>query len=75
VLLEVIDRGPGIPLERREAVFDRFMQLNPGGKGLGLGLYICRELVVAMAGEIWIGDSDTGTRVCLSLPLAEETES
>ncbi len=71
-VIEVQDRGPGIPLDQRESVFGKFVQLDTRSKGLGLGLYICRVLMDAVGGGIWIGESDEGTRVCLLLPEATE---
>ena len=56
VRLEVLDRGPGIPAEEREAVFERFRRSGDGA-GLGLGLYLVRGLARAMG-----GDAGTGAR-------------
>ena len=70
VQVEVRDSGAGIPREMREAVFEKFRRVDETGKGLGLGLYICRQLMRAMDGDIWVGDSSEGTTVCLRLPSA-----
>jgi two-component system CheB/CheR fusion protein len=57
-MAEVIvqDAGPGIPTEALETIFGRFAQVNPkdsaGRAGLGLGLFIAREIVEAHAGTI-----------------------
>jgi two-component system sensor histidine kinase GlrK len=56
-LLEVADEGSGVPPEDRERIFERFYrsQLRRGGpSGVGLGLAICRDLVVAHGGAIWV---------------------
>jgi two-component system sensor histidine kinase KdpD len=60
VLIEVADRGPGIPLGAEEAVFARFYRA-PGstppaeeGRGSGLGLAICRGILQAHGGRIWV---------------------
>jgi two-component system CheB/CheR fusion protein len=54
--ITVRDTGPGIPVEAQETIFDRFTQVNPaerpGRAGLGLGLYIAREIVAAHGGTI-----------------------
>jgi signal transduction histidine kinase len=58
----VVDRGPGVPTEHRELIFARFQQL-PGagsGRGVGLGLAICRELVEAHAGALWVAEAPGG---------------
>ncbi len=57
VRFSVIDTGPGIPAEELGHLFDRFYQTrdNPlKRKGLGLGLAICKGLVVAHGGRIWV---------------------
>jgi len=78
VQVEVIDEGPGIPPDKREIAFEAFRQLdskfdNPI-KGAGLGLAICKRLVEAQGGQIWIADPDTkGTKVVFTIPVASET--
>lgn len=49
----VIDHGPGLPPTELERVFERFVRGRAGGRGTGLGLYICRQLVEAHGGRIW----------------------
>jgi signal transduction histidine kinase len=70
VLVTVSDEGPGIPAALREQVFDKFMQIERHSKGLGLGLYICRALMRAMDGDIWVGADGPGTTMCLRIPAA-----
>jgi two-component system sensor histidine kinase KdpD len=71
VRFEVVDRGPGIPPQKREEVFEKFVRLQRGGVGVGLGLFISRALVTSMGGRIWVEDRDDGgTRMCFSLPVA-----
>ena len=50
----VIDKGPGIPEEHQEAVFEKFRQLRnqPNVKGTGLGLAICKAIVEEHGGKI-----------------------
>lgn len=66
VVVGVKDTGPGIPVDHRERIFERLQQLDPPPgeegttrAGLGLGLYICRELVKLHGGRIWV-DSEPG---------------
>jgi two-component system sensor histidine kinase KdpD len=73
VAVSVADEGPGIAPSQREAVFARFYRLEESeGKraGTGLGLAICRGFVEAHGGAIWIEESERGTHVTFSLPLA-----
>lgn len=52
----VRDDGSGIPLEAQTRIFEKFVQLGDGGghQGAGLGLAICREIVRAHGGAIWV---------------------
>jgi PAS domain S-box-containing protein len=63
VCVSVSDSGCGISVENREIIFDRLGQVNGGGEvsrsGLGLGLFISRELVLRHGGRIWL-DSRPG---------------
>jgi two-component system CheB/CheR fusion protein len=55
VLVEVMDQGPGIPPEKLPHLFDRYYQVSSQGaqySGLGLGLYICAEIIKKHGGEI-----------------------
>ena len=74
VEIEVADSGSGVAAEDRERVFEPFYR---GGEeaartrsGAGLGLTICRAIVEAHGGRIWLADSASGTRVRFSLPAA-----
>ncbi|MEY3608371.1 MAG: hypothetical protein RLZZ447_1159 [Verrucomicrobiota bacterium] len=59
----VTDQGPGIPADRREAIFEPFVQLESNQvmsqAGTGLGLSICRRLVRAMGGDLTL-ESEVG---------------
>ena len=71
--LSVRDHGVGILDEHRERIFDRFYQA-PAGEvgargGVGLGLYICREIISLHGGTIRVeAPPDGGTRVVVELP-------
>jgi signal transduction histidine kinase len=74
LLLEVSDSGCGIRPDMTERIFDRLYQVtNPalaGRKGLGLGLYICKELITLQGGEIWArGTVKEGSVFSLTLPV------
>jgi signal transduction histidine kinase len=71
VMLEVADRGIGIPAEHRERIFDRFERAvstrNYGG--FGLGLYIVRQVVESMGGRVQVeSQSGAGSRFVVTLP-------
>ncbi len=77
--VRVSDHGPGIPPDRRELVFDKFQRLNAGDAqsvyGHGLGLYMVRRMLRAMAGDIQIGDAPGGgAQFTFWLPIAQDTD-
>ena len=77
--VSVSDRGPGIPLDQQEEIFDKFVRLerdlNSQVRGSGLGLYISRQLVEAMQGTITVessGIKGEGSTFSFTLPLADD---
>ena len=56
-MVSVMDRGPGVPEGDREKIFERFYQVDDDAHhslgGIGLGLYIAREIVESHGGRIW----------------------
>jgi two-component system sensor histidine kinase KdpD len=77
VQVEVADRGPGVPEVDAERVFDKFYRAREReGGGVGLGLTICRGVIVAHGGRIWVEDrSGGGASFRFTLPLDETKES
>jgi len=68
--VSVMDRGPGVPLEEQEAVFDRFVRFDTGGRA-GLGLTIAKTFVEAHGEHIWVEDAPRGgARFVFTLPPA-----
>ena len=73
VEIRVADRGAGIPADKRESIFDPFVQLEaqespaPRG-GRGLGLTFCRLAAEAHGGRIWIEDGAPGAIFCFRIP-------
>jgi signal transduction histidine kinase len=68
----VRDHGPGIPPEARERIFERFYQMDDGSwhGGLGLGLYISRQIVELHGGSIRVdGSTAEGAAIAVVLPL------
>ena len=77
-VLAVEDSGPGVPPADRDRIFERFTQLDSGATrragGVGLGLYIARQLANAQGGELLLTDPAPprqGARFELRLPMAE----
>jgi two-component system sensor histidine kinase KdpD len=77
----VEDEGPGIPVDLRERVFDKFFRATRDGdvsnrqpSGTGMGLAIAKGIVEAHDGKIWIesGRNGKGTRVLFTLPIGDD---
>jgi signal transduction histidine kinase len=79
-LITVADSGPGIPDSDKERVFEKFHQVKQGrkiaGQGVGLGLSICRTIVQAHRGAIWVEDNPGGgSRFMVLLRRGESSAS
>jgi signal transduction histidine kinase len=70
-VIEVADRGPGIPEADRDIVFDRFVRLEPSRStpGNGLGLSLVRAVAHRHHGTVSLADNHPGLRVRLEFPL------
>ena len=80
VCFKVADNGPGIPANSTERIFERLYQIGEDvdsrRKGLGLGLYICRELAARMGGKLWVeSELGHGATFLLTLPIYDGQES
>lgn len=74
LVIAVADDGPGIPREQQERLFQRFYVVPDGtGKvGLGLGLYITRQLVELHGGRVWVeSEMGRGSTFFIALPVLE----
>lgn len=70
VLVSVEDNGTGIPKDRMDSVFDMFYRADNIRSGSGLGLYIVRETVQALGGEISVESQvNSMTKFTISIPL------
>jgi signal transduction histidine kinase len=67
IMISVSDSGPGVPDDHKERIFQKFHQVKTGkklaGQGVGLGLAICKTIVEAHRGEIWVEDNPQGGSV------------
>lgn len=75
VRVSVRDEGRGVPVAMRERIFERFAQVEAADKskhgGAGLGLAICRAIVSAHGGKIWVDDAPTpGSMFSFTVPAA-----
>jgi signal transduction histidine kinase len=76
VTVRVADDGQGIPIREQERIFQRFERLESAAtrrtQGAGLGLYICRAIVEAHGGRIWVrSELGQGSTFSFSLPRDE----
>lgn len=74
--ISISDNGPGIPKESKEHLFDMFYTVSTGKsdnhRGLGLGLSLCKSIVLAHGGEITVTDHvPHGAVFSFTLPLKE----
>jgi len=78
VQIAVSDQGPGVPLEYRERIFEKFFrvehylgQRGKGVRGTGIGLYLCRQIVRSHGGHIYCEptSSGVGTRFVCIIPV------
>ncbi|MDQ3661302.1 MAG: ATP-binding protein [Actinomycetota bacterium] len=78
MVLQISDEGPGIPDDKRSALFDAFSrieQTRTGQEGVGLGLFVVSQIVSAMGGHIDLASSPHGTTFTISIPCRAETSA
>jgi two-component system sensor histidine kinase KdpD len=75
VVVDVADRGPGIAEGQEKRIFDKFQRAGREGnpEGVGLGLTICRAIVSAHGGRIWVQNrAGGGASFQFALPIEGE---
>lgn len=71
VIFSVSDTGKGIPPIYHDKIFKKFVRLSNGEGGAGLGLAICKEIVEAHGGEIWLrSEPGKGSTFSFSIPVS-----
>jgi two-component system sensor histidine kinase KdpD len=73
VVVRVADRGPGIPPEERDVIFEPFTRgsRENGFRGAGLGLAIARGFLQVNGGRLWLeSDAGRGATFAFALPAA-----
>jgi PAS domain S-box-containing protein len=78
-VISVTDAGQGIAVAEQERIFERFYRVDNGTTrrtgGVGLGLYIAKELVESMGGRLWVtSEPGAGSTFRFSLPLARRDD-
>ncbi len=77
VIVEVADRGPGVPTGEQGRIFEKFYRAQPAREGgVGLGLTICRGIIQAHGGRIWVENrTGGGAAFRFSVPLPAQQPS
>jgi signal transduction histidine kinase len=70
IQIRIGDNGSGIPSEIKTRIFDPFFTTKPIGKGTGLGLFVCYNIVQKHQGQLEVvSESGRGTEFIISLPI------
>lgn len=72
IRIEISNSGPAIPLHVQARLFERFFTTKEKGKGTGLGLTICLDLIKRHNGRIWFCSEDELTTFVVDLPISSE---
>ncbi len=80
VIFTVKDTGCGIPKEHQEKIFRKYIQVSgpskKGSGGVGLGLAIAKDIVMAHGGEIWVeSEEGKGTTFTFTFPVYQSKET
>lgn len=72
IVVETLDEGEGLAPAIRDHLFEPFFTTKPVGQGTGLGLSLAYSIINNHHGRLRVGDSDSGARMIVSLPLYRE---
>jgi two-component system sensor kinase FixL len=67
----VHDTGKSLHTNEVEKIFEKSVRLQTSKRGLGLGVYVGRSIVLAHGGRIWADVSEDGTRFLVALPASQ----
>lgn len=70
IKVSITDSGIGIPDSIKNKIFDPFFTTKPDGEGMGLGLDICKKIILQMGGKIELEDVSNGACFAVWLPEA-----
>jgi signal transduction histidine kinase len=70
ITFTVSDQGEGFPPDEAERIFGKSVRLQPGKKGLGVGLFVAKAIVEAHGGQIWAENTSEGARFSFTIPAA-----
>ncbi|MGF1923827.1 MAG: sensor histidine kinase, partial [Bacteroidia bacterium] len=77
IKLSVVDQGMGISSDEQKNVFDRFYRVGEVQQhypGMGIGLYICQQIITNHGGTIWVeSEKGKGSVFSITLPLKQES--
>ncbi len=78
-IFELVDQGPGVPADKRDVIFERFLQADSGRDGsigFGLGLSICKKIILEHGGTIGVKDGSAGGAVFwFSIPAKSQSSN
>lgn len=70
LLIEISDNGPGVPMSVQEKIFEPFYTTKANDKGIGLGLSICKSIILNYGGQLYLDENhNKGAKFVIKLPL------
>ena len=72
IITSIYDHGIGVPVDQTEKIFERFYRAKSASRvaGLGIGLYVSKQIVERHKGRMWVEDNEEGGSIfSFALPL------